>query len=184
MFRFPLVALVACTLVACSSGAPVASTTYAAAPAAQPPAPSWTATQPTQPAPYAAHAAQAPRGVAVSGTPAFSRTNPALRTVLSESASTGRPALLLFVTDWCGYCRKLERETLPDSRVKTAASRYTVAKYDAERGEGKGLANKYGVRGYPALILIDASGNKVDSWGGYNEPATYAAIIDQMKAGG
>jgi thiol:disulfide interchange protein len=184
MFRFAVAAFAVCTLVACSSGAPAANRTYAAAPPATPPAPSWTSTQPMQPPPSAPYAAPAPRGIAVSGAPAFSRKNPSFQSVLSESASSGRPALLLFVTDWCGYCRKLERETLPDSRVKNAASRYTAAQYDAERGEGKGLADRYGVRGFPALILIDGSGRKVDSWGGYNEPATYAAIIQQMKAGG
>ncbi len=181
MFRFAIAAVAACTLVACSSGSPAANRPYAAAPTATPPAPAWTS---TQPAPYAPHAATAPRGIAVSGSSAFSRKNPSFQSVLADSASSGRPALLLFVTDWCGYCRKLERETLPDSRVKSAASRYTAAQYDAERGEGKGLADKYGVRGFPALILIDGNGHKVDGWGGYNEPATYAAIIQQMKVGG
>lgn len=114
---------------------------------------------------------------------AFARQDVPLARVLARARASGRPALLLFRTDWCGYCQRLERETLPDARVRAEAQAWTTMAYDADRGEGKALAARYGVRGFPTLVKVDGSGNRLDRWAGFNEPAIYAAILRQMRTG-
>ena len=36
-------------------------------------------------------------------------------------------------------------------------------KYDAEKGEGIKIAEKYNVRAYPTLLIIDSDGNKLEN---------------------
>lgn len=84
-----------------------------------------------------------------------------LSSALNKARSTQRKVLLLFCTDWCGYCKKLKREILPESVVKQALGRYVVVELDAEQGEGKQLAGRYGVTAYPTSIILDSSGNQV-----------------------
>jgi len=44
-----------------------------------------------------------------------------------------------------------------------------LAKFDAEKGEGKELAEKYAVQGYPTFVVADAQGRVMDSWSGYGK---------------
>lgn len=169
MRAFVLIALLLGT--ACSSTPePVATTVQAPPVDTRPPL----GGPPYPPGNVVRHNNPAPVGLA------FTPYNLPLNSVLTDARRSGRPALLLFRADWCGYCKKLERETLPDAQVRTEASRFTSVAYDAEQPEGRALAQRYGVRGFPTLVLVDAAGNKVDSWAGYSEPHIYAAIIRQM----
>lgn len=44
-----------------------------------------------------------------------------------------------------------------------------LAKFDAEKGEGKELAEQYRVQGYPTFVLVDAAGAVIDTWSGYGK---------------
>ncbi|MCX7766700.1 MAG: thioredoxin family protein, partial [Candidatus Sumerlaeia bacterium] len=89
-----------------------------------------------------------------------------LSSALTKARSSQRKILLLFCTDWCGYCKKLKREILPERVVKQALGRYILVELDAEKGEGKQLAGRYGVKGYPTSIILDSSGAQIDKMAG------------------
>lgn len=125
-------------------------------------------------------AAPAPRSVYRE---VFDRSQPALASVLQRAQQRGRPTLLLFTAGWCGYCRKLEATTLPDARVQQEVQRFEAVHYDADREPGRSLAQRYGVRGYPTLVVLEANGAVRDTWAGYSEPLAYAGILRQMAAG-
>jgi len=44
-----------------------------------------------------------------------------------------------------------------------------LAKFDAEKGEGKELAAQYKVQGYPTFVLVDKAGAVIDTWSGYGK---------------
>lgn len=138
--------------------------------------------------PYAGHAAPRPAAPQPAAAPStgspFTRWDEPLAQVLADAQRTGRPALLLFTASWCGYCQKLDDETLPDPGVQAAAGRFVFVRYDADRGVGQTLATKYGIQGFPALVLLDASGNERDRWSGFNEPELYAAILRNLAESG
>jgi thiol:disulfide interchange protein len=100
-----------------------------------------------------------------------------LESVLASARASGRPALLYFQTSWCGYCRLLEGQTLPDARVAQHLAAFTFVRYDAEGPVGRGLAQRYGVVGYPTLVRVDGTGAKVAEYEGYNPPAEFVARI-------
>ena len=99
-----------------------------------------------------------------------------------KEADARRTLLLVdFTTEWCGWCRKLEREVYPDPAVARQLSRVVYFRVDAER-EGQALAQRYGVTGFPTLLFLTPSGAVAGSVLGYLPPAEFAAraraIID------
>lgn len=74
-------------------------------------------------------------------------------------------------SDWCGWCIKLNKEVFTKDSFKAYASENLVlVEIDFPRGKkisaeqkktNKKLAQKYGVRGYPTILLLDAEGKEV-----------------------
>lgn len=63
---------------------------------------------------------------------------------------------------WCGPCKKLKKTTFNDAGVGAFfnANFINIA-IDGETPEGQNLMTKYGVRGFPTLLIIDARGNLI-----------------------
>lgn len=79
-----------------------------------------------------------------------------------KSARASKKLLLIdFYTDWCHYCKKLEAEVYPNPKVIQFCGQLVTVKLNAER-EGKALAQKYGVSGFPTVLYLDAEGGE---WG-------------------
>ncbi|UKI33303.1 MAG: thioredoxin family protein [Lentisphaeria bacterium] len=80
--------------------------------------------------------------------------------------------LALFTgSDWCPYCVQLEKKVLKDSSFQKFAEKNVVLLYldfprkkqlDAKlTAQNKKLAVKYGVRGYPTSLLLNARGETI-----------------------
>ena len=85
---------------------------------------------------------------------------------MRRARSGGKLVLIDFYTDWCGYCKKLDREVFPDPRVVKALAQVVPVQINAER-EGLTLARKFGVTSFPTLIFLDGSGAEAARIGGY-----------------
>lgn len=83
------------------------------------------------------------------------------------SKSTSKPLVLFFTgSDWCGWCKKLEQESLDSSEfVQAAADKFIFVKLDFPvnttlplqlAAQNKQLQKKYSVRTFPTLIILDA----------------------------
>ncbi len=63
---------------------------------------------------------------------------------------------------WCSTCRRLHQHVLSDPRVRDAISEsYVFARVEYESEEGKRFRKRYGVRGFPALLVLDGEGQVV-----------------------
>ncbi len=91
---------------------------------------------------------------------------------LARAAKEKRPILALFTgSDWCPYCVQLEKKVLKDSSFQKFAEKNVVLLYldfprkkqlDAKlTAQNKKLAVKYGVRGYPTSLLLNARGETI-----------------------
>jgi thioredoxin-related protein len=85
------------------------------------------------------------------------------RRVASEH---GKPIMVDFYTDWCYWCKRLERDTYPDRDVARLSDRQVSLKLNAER-EGRELARKHGVRSYPTIVYFDPQGKEIGRVAGY-----------------
>lgn len=65
-------------------------------------------------------------------------------------------------TDWCGPCKMMSRDVFPKEQVGAFFNKNFInVKMNMEKGEGRKLAQQYGVRAYPTLLFIDGEGKVV-----------------------
>lgn len=125
-------------------------------------------------------------GLAAGAQTAFSTQEFKWRSSLSnakaEARQTKLPLLLYFTTDWCGYCKVMEKETFPKPEVQKQAAKYIAVKLDAEK-EGKTSAAKHKVNSYPTFVMVDANDKEIGRITGYKATADYMTRIDQILTG-
>ena len=86
-----------------------------------------------------------------------------------------------FYTDWCVWCKRLDKDTYSDPKVRDyMGDHFTATRIDAEKGEGINLAAQYHISGYPTLVFVDKNGKEVDRIVGYLPPQPFLAKIDSV----
>lgn len=87
-----------------------------------------------------------------------------------------------FYTAWCVPCLEFTRNVLTDKEVGEAMNKSFISlKYDAEKGDGIALAERYKVAGYPTLLVIDTDGNVLEEVGGQFIPRRELMIETARK---
>lgn len=93
-----------------------------------------------------------------------------LEKAVVKAAEQKKPILLDVYTDWCGWCKKMDKEVFVDPAVADVLTkRFALAKVNGESKEsitfkgqktdGIGIARGFGVRGYPSIIFLDSNGD-------------------------
>jgi hypothetical protein len=95
---------------------------------------------------------------------------------LERARVEGRPVLATFVTDWCPYCSKMDRNTWRDRAVVDRLSSLVPVRVDAE--ERQALALRYDVTGFPANLLLDGEGKVISRSDGYLTARQLLSWID------
>jgi len=95
-------------------------------------------------------------------------------------------------SDWCGWCIKLNKEVFSTKEFKEYADKNLVlvevdfprkkAQSEEQKQANRALQKKYGIRGYPTIIVLDGDGNKVGKLGYMKGgPAAFIAELDKLK---
>jgi protein disulfide-isomerase len=95
---------------------------------------------------------------------------------MKMSAKTGKPILADFSgSDWCGWCIKLDREVFSQKVFLDYAKKNLILvmldfprrKTQSEKliAQNKKLRDKYKVRGYPTVLLLDSKGKVIATTG-------------------
>ncbi len=78
---------------------------------------------------------------------------------IEEAQQEGKALAVYFYTDWCPYCRELERDLLTRAKVEDFLKYLVKIRVNPESGRRERLlANEYGVRGYPSFFIQSAPG--------------------------
>lgn len=97
----------------------------------------------------------------------------------AKAAAEGKKILIDFSgSDWCGFCIKLDKEVLSKRAFMSKASQsFVLLLVDSPRNKGllspkarkenPGLVSKFGIRGYPTLVITDATGREIARKVGY-----------------
>jgi len=100
---------------------------------------------------------------------------------LDEARAGNRLVMLDVYTDWCGWCKKLDRETFADSRVREALKDFVALKVNAEKG-GRAVAERYEVRGYPTILFISPDGRVVRQVRGYVNADEMLRVLASLRS--
>jgi thioredoxin-related protein len=116
-------------------------------------------------------------------------------TIEEVEAKVKEDPKIIFVdvyTDWCGWCKKMDRGTFSDPEViKYVNKHFYAVKMDAE-GKGKvnflgktvspaEIAKSMGVNGYPTIVFIDPNFQNIQPVPGYRGPEEFKDILMQVK---
>ncbi len=106
----------------------------------------------------------------------------------SQALDEGKYILMDVYTEWCGFCRRMNKETYADKRVQEALDRYFYpVRINAESsakvaflGETyamSDLALAFGVTSYPTTIFISPNGEPVASQPGFIDASRFHKIL-------
>ncbi len=76
-----------------------------------------------------------------------------------------------FYTEWCGPCLNMSLTVFVLPQVGDVYNKnFICLKIDAEKGEGKELAKRYGVNSYPTYIFVNPKNQEIIHRSGGNKP--------------
>jgi thiol:disulfide interchange protein len=96
---------------------------------------------------------------------------------LAEARASGKPALLYFTADWCEPCKRMKRSTWADPAVKSALAGHVPVKIDID--DSPALAERFGVKSVPRLIVLDDRGQPTNIRTGFTRPGELIAWIQR-----
>lgn len=107
------------------------------------------------------------------------------------AAKTGKVMLLDFTgSDWCGWCIRLKEEVFSKKNFQAyAKDKLVLVQVDFPRKKGQSkelkeqnrtLAEKYGIRGYPTIILLSPDGEFMQQTG--YQAGGAEAYIEHLEA--
>ena len=98
--------------------------------------------------------------------------------------------MVAFMTQWCGYCKKMDRTTWNSPDVVDRFAELVAVRVDADETKkrhghsGTELARRFGVHGFPTLVLLDSGGRELDRVSGYLAPSQVLSWIDAAAGRG
>ncbi len=81
---------------------------------------------------------------------------------ITAAEQDGKVLFVYFYTDWCGYCRQLEKTVLDTPAFAAFAAAQSAVRVNPEKGpRERDMAAFYGVRGFPALFVYGSASKRL-----------------------
>lgn len=103
--------------------------------------------------------------------------NRAQKSILERAKKDNKDVLLVFHADWCGWCKRLDKDTLRHDDVRKVLSKYLVYRIDVDRY--RRLIKVYKVGPVPAYILISKEGKILKRGEGYRSPQEFLEFLQK-----
>jgi len=86
---------------------------------------------------------------------------------------------------WCGPCKMMEKNIFTQKSVSDYYNtNFINARFDMEKGEGRDIASKFGVRSYPTYLFLNGEGELVSRNTGYMEESLFVAMAQDINSPG
>ena len=87
----------------------------------------------------------------------------------------GRKSLLLLHMEGCGHCEKL----MPEWDKFTQMNNTSIVTKAVEKDDDRALVKRYGVEGFPTILLLGSNGEKLDTYNGARNAQGLLAYCQQ-----
>lgn len=113
---------------------------------------------------------------------------------LQEAKRLDRPVLVDVYTQWCGWCKRMDRDVYarPEVReylgdkfvtVKVDAESSNPARYDGRAYTSRSLAGYFRVTGYPTTLFLRANGEHLVNVPGYVPADKFLLVLRYIGDG-
>ncbi|MCU0722569.1 MAG: thioredoxin fold domain-containing protein [Planctomycetes bacterium] len=101
---------------------------------------------------------------------------------VDAAAASGNPVVIDFWATWCSVCKKLDRTTFADARVRSALKAVNAIKADYDREPD--LVKRFGAVGVPTVVFLDGAGRERKDlrFSGELSPEEFLAKLDALGA--
>lgn len=97
-----------------------------------------------------------------------------LQEAIAKSKAENKILFIDAYTEWCGWCKVMDKKTFTDSTVGAFFNKHYIAyKLDMERGEGIPVRMSYRVNGFPSYLFFNPKGELIQKSFGYVKPALF-----------
>jgi thiol:disulfide interchange protein len=98
---------------------------------------------------------------------------------LKKSEETGRPVLVIYTANWCGYCKKMKSETLSNDKVKEAMKSFIVVVVDTDK-DRSGIG-KFSVTGLPSYVITNSKEEKLKMGSGFMNAESFSKWLNDLN---
>jgi thioredoxin-related protein len=90
-------------------------------------------------------------------------------TALEKAKKENKLVMVDVYTDWCGWCKKLDKDVYADPKVGERLTKsFVTVKINPEKSlRAAQLAKQFGTKGYPHIVFVNGDGKKIGEIGGY-----------------
>ena len=97
---------------------------------------------------------------------------------LEEATRSAKPILADFEADWCGWCKKLDRETFGNAEViKLVETFFVPLRIDTDRQPK--ISAKFEVKGLPTILLLSPQGKELKRLSGFRPAEKFLSELRQ-----
>lgn len=107
---------------------------------------------------------------------------------ISLARQKNKKILIDVYTDWCSWCKKMDKEVYTDEEVRKAiASSFVAVKLNAESSKAvtfngdqtdeATFARAIGVTGYPTTVFLEPTAQPITTISGYMQPKDFASAL-------
>jgi thiol-disulfide isomerase/thioredoxin len=117
---------------------------------------------------------------AVEGMPAFESS---YESAMASAKATGKPAIIVFSAPWCPPCQMMKKEVYPSAEVAAVKDQFVWAYLDVDLPQTQASAAKYGVKGIPAIYIVNSSEKTISQRVGGVSAQEFAAWLSAYSGG-
>ncbi len=98
-----------------------------------------------------------------------------------EAEKANKLVLVDVYTDWCGWCKRLDKDTYSDPAVsRYMGEKFVCIKANAEKPKFRSKIAPFDVHGFPAILVLESNGKLKGRMDGYLPPKEFNAALHSI----